>query len=244
MTPPGFSFLEEAGRETVMEPVEEALRFLGFDAERACWDLLMGLRCASWFERYADLMRRAPRRRQQPARASAPVLRRRVRRVQDARGCGGRVGLDGGGAAHQPVCAGRPHHREARARARTRTRARAHAATSKGERPGLSGPRCRYVAYVDITAPLAEQSAAVASAVAGDAVLQMVPPGALTVLEEKFRATGGKVPDMDELQRVARDSGISVVTAYVWWEGRLSGRWATQPPPALPPPRAALGPER
>lgn len=57
ITPPKFSFREHAGEEPQMVPLRDRLAALGYEPERACWEMLMQLRCARWFERYTELMR-------------------------------------------------------------------------------------------------------------------------------------------------------------------------------------------
>ena len=34
-----------------------------------------------------------------------------------------------------------------------------------------------------------------------------------------------QVPDAIQLSEIASEGGISLVTAYVWWEGRQKSRW-------------------
>jgi hypothetical protein len=52
IVPPGWRFVRHHEEDPPLLPVVDATASLGYDAERACWEILMQLRCAPWFDGY------------------------------------------------------------------------------------------------------------------------------------------------------------------------------------------------
>ena len=52
MVPPGWRFVRHHSEDPPLVRVVDATASLGYDVERACWEVLVALRCAPWFEAY------------------------------------------------------------------------------------------------------------------------------------------------------------------------------------------------
>ena len=204
LSPPGWRVVEHPGEEPPLASFHVALNgVLGYDAERACWAMLRALRCAPWFESYVR------------AHAAAAADAERVFElaprdhgydsfVLDDHITGVYINADASPPPPPPPALDDGIDDDGGA--------------VEQPRPLKAGSPFRDEERLDDwVAPARRRRAPPPRAAALSKRAQLE-------LEAAFARGDGHVLPVTDMERLARATGLDLVTLYVWWNDRSKGR--------------------
>ncbi len=225
IVPPGWRFVKHHEEAPPLVPVTEATAHLGYDVERACWEFLLQLRCAPWFETYIaghsanaaeaeHVFLYAPE-----DRYNAFVLDEHMTGKFEPEEATPRLddGIDDQLAARtQPAGGGRAHDAAAEAE-------EAGVDDARGDAAGTVASGAMQGATHKIT-PAMEQARLCPlflcqppTPITNATLATLASPQALG---DAFLDQEGLVMEVAAMEQLADEVGIDLVTLYIWWDGR------------------------